>query len=166
MLSFQVYTFLVVVLTGIAWSFLFDLYRSWRALARPRGMTGDLADLVFGALSAVVVAAGLFLSNWGDLRLYVFIGLVLGAAIYHWLASPVVQPCARWALRAIARLLRRAWRAATWPFRTLFRLLRWLGRGGRSGARGVAAATRFVRVQGRRCLAWCRRRLPFIDDLM
>jgi spore cortex biosynthesis protein YabQ len=150
-LPLQVYAFLVVVLTGIACSFLFDLYRSWRSLAHPRRLAGDVADLAFGVLATVVVAAGLFLSNWGDLRLYVFLGLVLGAAAYHWLASPVVQPAARRALWAVARLVRRAWRAAAWPFRAAARAARWARRGGASAARSGAGLARG-------CAAWFRRR--------
>jgi spore cortex biosynthesis protein YabQ len=165
-LAVQLYTFLVVVLTGIALSFCFDLYHAWRALVRLRGIWGDAADLGFGVFGAALVAVGLFLSNWGELRLYVFLGLALGATIYHALASPVVQWAARWALRAGARWLGRAWRVATWPLRLAGRLAGGVGRAGaaavRVAHRGGGVTVRRGASAVRRALVWLSRRFPFV----
>lgn len=158
-LALQLYTFLVVVLTGIAASLLFDVYRAWRRIVRPRGLGGDVADLVCGVLLAMLVAGGVFLSNWGELRLYVLLGLVAGAVLYHGLAAAVVRPAARWGLLASARFLRRGWRVLTWPVRLAFALGRRLGH-------GAAGAARAVGGRARVWLRWCRRRIPFIHGLL
>lgn len=140
-LGVQLYMFLVLVLTGVAWSLCFDVYRAWRSLARPRGWRSDLGDLVFWLAGALLVAGGLFLGNWGDLRLYVFLGLALGGYLYFRLASPTILP-----------VLRRL-------FRTLSRMLRWLGRQLLRPARGTV---RGARGAARRLRAWLRKLRGFL----
>jgi spore cortex biosynthesis protein YabQ len=149
-LGLQVYAFLVMVLTGVAVGVCFDLYRSVRGVVRPRRpVARDLGDLAFSLVAFLLVAAGLFLSNWGELRLYAFAGLAAGAALYFELASETVLAVARGVLILAGRGLRRggrlAFRAATWPWRTAQRL--------------AASVLRRTRRLWRPPLTWCRHNL-------
>lgn len=94
----QTVTFLITIITGLLLGVLFDFYRALRNRMRPPLLIGSLADLGYWAVATVVAFAGLLLGNWGELRLYVFIGLFGGAFLYYRLFS-------HWALRFIALLL-------------------------------------------------------------
>lgn len=48
-------------------------------------------DLVYWMLSAVFIFRMLYASNRGELRFYVFLGLILGALLYFWTLSTIVQ---------------------------------------------------------------------------
>ncbi|MEN6568316.1 MAG: spore cortex biosynthesis protein YabQ [Veillonellales bacterium] len=95
----QTVTFFITIITGLLLGVLFDFYRTLRNQIKLPLLLGSLADLGYWAAATVVVLAGLLLGNWGELRFYVFIGLVGGVFLYYRLLS-------RWALRLIALAFR------------------------------------------------------------
>lgn len=95
----QIGTFVITVVTGMLLGLAFDFYRVLRALFRPHWLLTSLADLAYWLFATGVVFLALLLGNWGELRLYAFIGLALGALGYYRLLS-------RQAVRMLAGLLR------------------------------------------------------------
>lgn len=95
----QIETFVITVATGLFLGLAFDFYRVLRALYRPRWLLTALADLCYWLFATGVVFLALLFGNWGELRLYAFIGLVLGALLYYRLLS-------RQAVRLLTGLLR------------------------------------------------------------
>lgn len=95
----QIDTFVITVVTGMFLGLTFDFYRVLRAFFRPRWLLTSLADLGYWLLATGVVFLALLFGNWGELRLYTFIGLALGAFGYYRLLS-------RQAVRLIIALLR------------------------------------------------------------
>lgn len=113
-LELQFYAFFMVVVSGMALGFLFDLLRALRGHYRPAWWLGALADLLFWGVATVALGGGLFFGNWGDIRFYVLVGLLLGLGLYYWLASPVVVSLVRlllqlitWVVDLVAAILRR-----------------------------------------------------------
>lgn len=117
----QVELFFLTVVTGGLLGLAFDFYRILRGLFRPRWLLTAAADLAYWLLATVVVFVALLFGNWGELRLYVFVGLVAGAIGYYRLFS-------RQAIRLLIGLLRLMARLAA-AARTVvvFTLLRPLG---------------------------------------
>ncbi len=97
----QIETFVITVATGIFLGVAFDFYRVLRGLYRPHWLLTALADLGYWLFATGVVFLALLFGNWGELRLYAFIGLALGAFGYFRLLS-------RRAVRLLAGLLRLA----------------------------------------------------------
>jgi spore cortex biosynthesis protein YabQ len=111
----QIDTFVITVATGAFLGLLFDFYRVLRALYRPRWLLTSLADLLYWLAATGLVFVALLFGNWGELRLYVFIGLALGAFGYYRLLS-------RQAVRLMIGLLR----ALAWTARTAGRIISFL----------------------------------------
>jgi len=105
-LELQLYSFFMVSLSGAAFGLLFDVLRALRRHFRPNPWIGALADLSFWAVATAAVSAGLFHGNWGELRFYVLVSLLLGLGSYLWLASPVVLGLLSLLLRAMQWLVR------------------------------------------------------------
>ncbi len=79
----EIQTFLIMVIGGISISVLYDIYR-WIWLAKfQRSWLKHLGDFVFSFIASILVIVLLFYSNWGELRLYVFIGLGIGIITYY-----------------------------------------------------------------------------------
>ena len=89
-LSGQAAVFGVMTVTGFLLGILFDGYRVLRGTARLKKWSTALADLLYWLVATAVVFGILLFSNGGELRLYVFIGLFAGAALYYRLASAFV----------------------------------------------------------------------------
>lgn len=105
-LQLQLFTFLAVVLLGVALGFLFGLLRLWRRLLRPGRLAAHLADAAFAALAGALVLAGLLLVNWIQLRGFVVLALLVGAGLYLWLAAPWID---RVLVAAVVAAVRAAW---------------------------------------------------------
>lgn len=86
-LTSQIMIFIMTMVTGVVLGLLFDGYRVLRGVFNPRkGMTW-FTDLLYWLIATGVVFISLVLSNWGELRFYVVIGIVSGLALYYrWLS--------------------------------------------------------------------------------
>ncbi len=138
----QAAVFAFTVAIGLLLGFLFDLYRVVRGRLRPGPLATVLGDLLFSLLATGVTFALLVVGNWGELRLYVWVGFLLGAFFYRlFLSRSVIVLLASVLTLAgrvsgaaairLARLLRlpgewnrRFWRRS-WPGQALRRWWRW-----------------------------------------
>ena len=87
-----------MVLCGVCMGTAFDLYRvSFRRFGLPRWLLPAL-DIAFWAASTLVVFQILRNHNHGEVRLYVFLGLGIGATGYFGIASTWVVKTVGWLL--------------------------------------------------------------------
>lgn len=89
-LASQFYAFVVTILMGLTIGMFFDFYKVTKGIARPGKVLGYLGDLLFWIISTVTVFFMLLVGNWGEIRLYVVIGVAVGALIYIKLMSGFV----------------------------------------------------------------------------
>ncbi|MBX6378866.1 MAG: hypothetical protein IRY95_10025 [Clostridia bacterium] len=123
-LDLQFYAFCVMWLTGAVAGFLFDLLRLARGALAPVRWLRDVVDLVFWIPAGLLVILGFFLSSWGLVRNFAFLGLAAGAACYFLLASPVTAGVIAGLCRVGAVLGRRGVALVRRPARTAARRLR------------------------------------------
>lgn len=98
-LTVQAETFVILAATGVLLGFLFDFYRVLRGIHKPRSIITCLSDLIYWLLATTIAGGALLYSNWGEMRLYVLIALLAGAAGYFKLVS-------RHAIRVIVSMIR------------------------------------------------------------
>jgi len=79
--------FLSTVATGITLGVLFDFYRVLRGTFRPKVLITWVTDLLYWLIATAIVFIALVLSNWGELRFYVFLGIISGVGLYYRLLS-------------------------------------------------------------------------------
>lgn len=87
---FQLYTFLAAFYGGIVIAFMYDIYKIYRSLLKPRKIVATIQDLLFWVVIAMVAISVLVFSNDGKMRGYSLLGFILGALIYNLLLSKVV----------------------------------------------------------------------------
>ncbi len=91
-LNGQVFTFLMTIVTGMLLGGLFDCYRVLRRTFKPKAFMTWLADLLYWLVATVVMFIALVFSNWGELRFYVFIGVLSGLGVYYrWLSLYAIR---------------------------------------------------------------------------
>lgn len=122
-LTSQFYAFLVTVLAGVTIGVIFDFYRVIRGLARPRKVFTYLGDLAFWVISTMVIFFLLLVGNWGEIRFYVFIGILAGIGLYlKCLSRYFIKTFALFfliikkTLMYIAKTLSMIWFIVTYPF--------------------------------------------------
>jgi len=119
-LSGQIATFLITALTGAVLGLLFDCYRVLRTKLRFHPVITAGTDLIYWLVATVIVFIALLLGNWGELRLYVFIGLLGGALAYYRFLSKLV-------IIIIARSFSLLGRIVRGTYSYIFYLLKWIG---------------------------------------
>lgn len=151
-LAGQTYAFMMTILAGGVVGLLFDVYRVFRSLLRPKQLATALTDLLYWIVVTPTVFALLLAGNWGELRFYVLIGLCVGLLLYFQTLSPTVV----WGLMGLFKGVGRAlgglgfaiMRVAAFPFILIGGLF-----GGGAGRRYAPAS---LRPRWRRRALWAR----------
>ena len=95
-----------MMVAGLLVGLVYDLLAALRRLLRAGTLLSLCADLAFGLMSALVLGGALTFANYGQMRLFAFLGAGSGAALYA--LGP--HRLGRRLLRAIVRKFRRIWR--------------------------------------------------------
>jgi spore cortex biosynthesis protein YabQ len=91
----QFSAFIVLLFTGMVWGGFFDLYRVFRSRIRVSRIVNFIGDLVFWFLTAFLVIPLIFWGCWLELRLYVWIAILIGFLIYFIFLSRIFIPLFR-----------------------------------------------------------------------
>jgi spore cortex biosynthesis protein YabQ len=121
-LDSQVYSFIVIILTGITVGILFDLFGVTRDAIHPGKIVGIIGDIFFWITITVIIIFLLLVGNWGEPRLYILIGAAVGVYIYIRFLRVIVVRFLRSVvyvikktLEILLKVLRYIWITVTYP---------------------------------------------------
>jgi spore cortex biosynthesis protein YabQ len=105
-LSIQFLTMASMIASGAALGLLFDVYRVLSGEFRfPRWIIPPL-DLLYWGIGTLAVFRVLFLSNGGEVRIYVFLAMMIGVSFYFALISSFAIQTIRWMIKQVKALIR------------------------------------------------------------
>ncbi|WP_285855835.1 spore cortex biosynthesis protein YabQ [Paenibacillus camelliae] len=104
-LTIQWLTLGAMIMSGIGMGILFDGYRVVSSEFKFPRWTLSCLDIAYWIASAILVFRMLYVSNYGEVRAYVFIGLAVGAILYYWLFSSFTTTLTKWLIQAIKWLI-------------------------------------------------------------
>ncbi len=78
----QLWLFLIYMASGIAICAFFDIFRSLRKSIKTSNIITYIEDVIFFIIVGYFLILEILKLNFGELRLYIFIGLALGGIIY------------------------------------------------------------------------------------
>lgn len=87
MVENQAYLFLVFTLTGFIIGALFDVFRILRKNFKTSDFITYLEDILFWVLTGFLIIYNIWYFNDGEIRLFMFLGLIMGILIYLLLLS-------------------------------------------------------------------------------
>jgi spore cortex biosynthesis protein YabQ len=91
-LNLQFLTMALMIGCGLALGVFFDIYRVLTGKFNLKRWVIAILDIAYGLAAAVAVFRVLYYSNYGQLRLFVFIALMLGIYLYYkWFSKVVIQ---------------------------------------------------------------------------
>lgn len=121
--SSQAYTFLITVLGGMIVGFIYDLFRVWRKIIKTRNIMVYAQDIIFWILVSLVVFGTLFISNAGEIRGYLLIGIILGTTIYMLTLSQYVVDFLIRAVRILVGILIYLYKIFSVPVKAIIKIL-------------------------------------------
>ena len=78
----QIYCFIIFIVVGIIISILFDIFRILRKVFKTPDFITYIEDIIFGVFSGIIIIYSIFIFNNGEIRLYLFLGILLGILSY------------------------------------------------------------------------------------
>lgn len=87
----QLYNFFVFIILGLIISFIFDIFRILRKKFKTNNFITYIEDILFWLISGFLIITAIFKFNDGELRAYLFIGILLGMVIYIMLFTKLVN---------------------------------------------------------------------------
>lgn len=106
------------------------VFDGYRVISRPfklNRFTFSILDIVFWLFATVLVFRMLYLSNYGELRLFIFIGLLLGLWFYYQFVSVYTVVVIKWAVAFVQKVGALLWRCLNGviikPIKLLYRAL-------------------------------------------
>lgn len=90
MITNQIYLFFIFVVDGIIIGLLFDFFRIWRKSFKVADVTTYFQDVLFWILTGFIILYSIFVFNNGEIRLFMFLGVIVGALLYLLLVSQYV----------------------------------------------------------------------------
>ena len=82
MVENQTYLFIVFSLTGIGLGVLFDFFRALRKTFKTPDLVTYLEDIIYWILAGIIVLYNVWFFNDGEIRIYMILGILIGAVIY------------------------------------------------------------------------------------
>lgn len=78
----QLYNFCIFIVLGTIISFIFDIFRILRKKFKTNNFFTYIEDISFWLISGSLIISAIFKFNEGELRAYLFIGILIGIIIY------------------------------------------------------------------------------------
>ena len=83
----QMISFLTALCIGLILGIIFDFFRVIRSTLHLKMIATHILDALYWIISIGIAFGLLILINWGELRFYIFLGIILGAGVYYKLIS-------------------------------------------------------------------------------
>lgn len=78
----QFYNLFIFIATGVIIGVLFDCFRILRRTFKTPDVITYIEDIIFWILVGIVLLVSIFTFNNGEIRSYIFFGLIIGMTIY------------------------------------------------------------------------------------
>lgn len=83
----QAYIFMIFILNGIVIGLLFDCFRVLRRTFKTNNIITYFQDVLFWILTGLILLYSIFTFSNGEIRLYMFLGVMVGCILYMLLLS-------------------------------------------------------------------------------
>lgn len=92
MITTQTNLFLIFIVNGFLIGLLFDFFRILRKTFKTNDMMTYIEDILFWILTGCIILYSIFVFNNGEIRLFLFIGIILGILLYMlFLSSHIIK---------------------------------------------------------------------------
>lgn len=78
----QAYIFLIFIITGLLIGILFDIFRILRKSFKTSDFITYVQDMLFWTLAGFLIIFSIYKFNSGEIRIFIFVGLLLGIIFY------------------------------------------------------------------------------------
>ena len=119
----QAYLFLVFLLNGFLIGILFDIFRILRKTFKTSDFITYLEDIIFWIISGIITLYTIFKFNNGQIRLYIFVGIIFGSILYMLLFSKIFIKINVLVINCIKKVILKIINIILYPLKYIFKLI-------------------------------------------
>ena len=90
MINTQLYLFLIFIINGFIIGLLFDFFRILRKAIKTSDFITYIEDSLFWILTGCIILYSIFVYNNGEIRLFMFVAIIIGILLYITLISKFI----------------------------------------------------------------------------
>ena len=120
----QAYIFLMFIINGILLGIVFDIFRVSRKSFKTSDFITYIEDIIFWIISGIITLYFIFFFNNGQIRLYIFIGIILGTAFYILTLSKYFIKINVIIVNVIKEIVSKIYHIVIFPFSVIFKVIR------------------------------------------
>ena len=120
----QSYLFAIFMINGIIIGILFDIFRILRKTIKTNDIFTYVEDIIFWILTGATILYSAFVFNNGEIRLFMFLAIILGCFIYMVLLSSKVIKINVIIINFIKQILINILKILALPFQYIYKLLK------------------------------------------
>jgi len=120
----QLYSFLTFIGIGILIVLIFDVFRIFRKSFKTPDIITSIEDVIFGIISGFILLYSIFKFNSGELRIYVFLGILVGGFIYILTISKFFIKINVMMINALKKVITQMFNIVIFPFKIMFKYIR------------------------------------------
>ena len=121
MITNQAYLFLIFIIDGIIIGLLFDFFRILRKTIKTSDIITYIQDALFWILTGIIILYTTFTFNDGEIRIYMFIAILLGVICYITLISSYIIKINVKIVNIIKNIIIKIFSTIIVPFKCSFR---------------------------------------------
>ena len=120
----QCYLFLIFTLNGILIGFLFDFFRILRKIFKTANYITYIEDILFWILTGISIIFFLYKFSDGNLRVFIFIGLIFGFILYMLTLSKIIINIFVHIINFIIKILEKIFLIVKVPIKNIYNFLK------------------------------------------
>ena len=90
MVTNQVFLSFIFIVNGIIIGLLFDFFRILRKTFKTKDIVTYIQDILFWILTGIILLYSIFTFNNGEIRLFMFLAIMIGISIYMLIFSSYI----------------------------------------------------------------------------
>ena len=124
MVTNQAYLFLIFIINGIIIGVLFDFFRILRKTFKTKDIITYLQDILFWILTGFIILYSTFTFNNGEIRIFMFIAILIGVVAYMTLISSYVIKINVTIINFFKNIIQKIFNVLIMPFKWIYRVIK------------------------------------------
>ena len=120
----QLQLFFIFLINGLLIGLLFDFFRILRKAMRTADFITYIEDALFWILTGFIILYSIFTYNNGEIRLFMFLAIILGIIIYLTFISKIILSISLGIIDVVKKILSTVFNIIKIPFHLLMKLIK------------------------------------------
>ena len=120
----QLLLFLTCVQTGVIMGMLYDLIRIFRKIIPHPNWLVQIEDLLYWVICGCFAFIMVYWENYGQIRGFVFIGIIIGGTLYFCTISLLFMRIATWTIYFVKQMVRKVIKIILIPIQLILGIMR------------------------------------------